>query len=98
LCHQVGAQAEISLGDLEEFAMRILSIALIAAAVFACGSAHSVRADTPTKHQLVKDCMAKQQAANSGKPKQDLKDACKDVAKTQKENADAQKKAQPSKP
>lgn len=75
--------------------MRTLSVALIAA--FACAGAAS--ADTPpTKHQLVKDCMAKQRAADSGKPKQDLKDACKDVAKTQKENADAQKKAEPQKP
>ena len=79
--------------------MRILGHALMATAMFACGSADSARADpTPTKHQLVKDCMAKQRAADSGKPKQDLKDACRDVAKTQKENADAQKKAQPPKP
>jgi hypothetical protein len=85
--------------------MRTSSVLFIAAAVllivagqYFMGFGDSARADTPpTKHQLLKDCMAKQQAADSGKPRQDLKDACKDVAKTQKENADAQKKTPPQK-
>jgi hypothetical protein len=47
---------------------------------------------TPSKHQLMKDCMAKQRAANSGLPKEDMKNACKDVTKTEKQNDDAAKK------
>jgi hypothetical protein len=66
--------------------------------VFLGASGESARADAaPSKHQLMKDCMAKQKAA--GRPRQEVRDACKDVAKTEKENADAQKKAdQPAKP
>jgi hypothetical protein len=46
----------------------------------------------PSRHQLMKDCMAKQRAANSGLPKEDMKSACKDVTKTEKQNDDAAKK------
>ena len=57
-------------------------------------------APKPSKHQLMKDCMAKQKAANSGLPKEDMKNACKDVTKTEKQNDDAAKKAadQPTPP
>ena len=48
---------------------------------------------TPSKHQLMKDCMAKQKAAHSGLPKEDMKAACKDVTKTEKQNDDAAEKA-----
>lgn len=78
--------------------MRTLCVAILAAMVFLGASGESARADAPpSKHQLMKDCMAKQKAA--GRPRQEVRDACKDVAKTEKENADAQKKAdQPAKP
>ena len=59
-------------------------------------AAHA-RADdkpAPSKHQLMKECMAKQKAANSGLPKEDMKSACKDVTKTEKQNDDAAKKAE----
>ncbi len=41
-----------------------------------------------TRHQMMKDCMAKQKASGSGMPKEDMKKACRDVTKTEKENAD----------
>ncbi len=47
----------------------------------------------PSKHQLMKDCMAKQKAAHSGLPKEDMKNACKDVTKTEKQNDVAAEKA-----
>jgi hypothetical protein len=59
----------------------------IAAAAEAPGDA------TPSRHQLMKDCMAKQKAAHSGLPKEDMKNACKDVTKTEKQNDVAAEKA-----
>lgn len=35
------------------------------------------------KHQMMKDCMAKQKAANSGMSKSDMRKACKDQMKDQ---------------
>jgi|HubBroStandDraft_5_1064220.scaffolds.fasta_scaffold134669_2 hypothetical protein len=46
----------------------------------------------PSKHQLMKDCMAKQKASEAGRSKQDMKKACEDVAKTEKQNADRAEK------
>lgn len=48
----------------------------------------------PSQHALVKECMAKQKEADSGKPKDDLRAFCKDWAKTQR---DADKQQAPSK-
>ncbi len=48
----------------------------------------------PSQHQLVKECMAKQKEADSGKPKDELRAFCKDWAKTQR---DADKQQSPSK-
>jgi hypothetical protein len=41
------------------------------------------------KHQMMKDCMAKQKAANSGMSKEDMKKACKDQVKSQMDNSDS---------
>ena len=67
-------------------------ILLILAALAFSGVAAAADAPAPSKHQLMKDCMAKQRAANSGLPKEDMKSACKDVTKTEKQNDDAAKK------
>jgi hypothetical protein len=96
-CTVAGAQAPRE-ESTPENAMRTLCAAILTATLFLGGFGDSARADTPpSKHQLMKDCMAEQRAA--GRPKDEVKDACKDVTKTEKENADAQKKAeQPAKP
>jgi hypothetical protein len=71
-------------------------VSLMLAAALACASAQA-RADepaaqpAPTKHQMMKDCMAKQKASDGGMPKQDMKKNCKDVTKTESENAKAEK-------
>ena len=82
-----------------------LKIGMVAAALGLCTSFSGICAAaeepgvatsgvaTPSKHQLMKDCMAKQKAANSGLPKEDMKNACKDVTKTEKQNDDAAKKS-----
>jgi hypothetical protein len=41
-----------------------------------------------TKHQMMKDCMAKQKASESGMPKEQMKKSCRDVTSTEKQNAD----------
>jgi hypothetical protein len=63
------------------------------AASFADDAAASAPAPAPapapaTKHQMMKDCMAKQKASESGLPKEQMKKACKDVTGTEKQNAD----------
>jgi hypothetical protein len=54
-------------------------------------------APVPSKHQMMKDCMAKQKASEAGRSKEDMKNSCKDVTKTEKENADKASTAAPSK-
>jgi hypothetical protein len=71
----------------------LIGVAAVALCAALCGAAATADATPePTKHQLMKDCMAKQRAANSGLPKEDMKSACKDVTKTEKQNDDAAKK------
>jgi hypothetical protein len=63
-----------------------------AALALAMGLACSVAsADSPppqTRHQLMKECMAKQKASEAGRTKEDMKNSCKDATKTEKQNAD----------
>jgi hypothetical protein len=42
----------------------------------------------PSAHQLMKDCMAKQEASESGKSADDMRKICRDLTKTEKENQD----------
>jgi hypothetical protein len=74
------------------------AVGLCAAFSGICSAVEAQGAATPgtaprSKHQLMKDCMAKQKAAHSGLPKEDMKNACKDVTKTEKQNDVAAEKA-----
>jgi len=72
--------------------------AVILAAGLACGAAS--QADSPpaqTKHQMMKDCMAKQQASEAGRSKEEMKNSCRDLIKTEKQNADKSPSAPQSK-
>jgi hypothetical protein len=67
--------------------------AMILAAGLALGS-HS-RADekpAPSKHQFIKECMAKQKASEAGRSKQEMKKTCEDLAQTEKQNAERAEK------
>jgi hypothetical protein len=44
-----------------------------------------------TKHQMMKECMAKQKASNAGMSKEQMKKNCRDVTETERENAKADK-------
>jgi hypothetical protein len=72
--------------------------ALALSAGLSFGQAGQARADEtpapapPSKHQLMKDCMAKQKASEAGRSKEDMKKSCRDVTKTEKQNADRAEK------
>jgi hypothetical protein len=68
----------------------VLAINLTCAAVQVHADDMSPQA-TPTKHQLMKDCMAKQKASDGGMPKDQMKKNCKDLTKTESQNAKADK-------
>jgi hypothetical protein len=63
--------------------------ASLLAASMLCG-AYAYADETPvaSRHQMMKDCMASQKASDSGRPKEDMRKSCKDVTKTEKQNAD----------
>ena len=44
-----------------------------------------------SKHQMMKECMAKQKASNAGLSKEQMKKNCRDVTDTERENAKADK-------
>jgi hypothetical protein len=64
-----------------------------------CAAAVNVHADeaaskpVATKHQMMKECMAKQKASDAGLPKEQMKKNCRDVTETERENAKAEQKS-----
>ena len=42
-----------------------------------------------TKHQMMKECMAKQKASAAGLSKEQMKKNCRDITQTERENAKA---------
>ena len=62
------------------------------------GMAEEARADAaptrPSKHQMMKECMAKQKASDSGIPKEQMKKNCHDVVDMKSENAAVDKRAE----
>ena len=44
-----------------------------------------------TRHQMMKECMAKQKASDAGLSKEQMKKNCRDVTETELENAKADK-------
>jgi hypothetical protein len=70
----------------------LLFAALVAgAAVVPQARADAPQPPPPTRHQMMKDCMAKQKASDGGMPKEQMRKNCRDVTKTEKENAKAEK-------
>ncbi len=55
------------------------------------GQIQASDAPKPTRHQMMKDCMAKQRASDGGLPTQEMKRNCRDLIKTERENAKADK-------
>ena len=46
-----------------------------------------------TRHQMMKECMAKQKASDAGLSKEQMKKNCRDITETELENAKAEKKS-----
>jgi hypothetical protein len=46
----------------------------------------------PSRHQMMKECMDKQKASDGGMPKDEMKRNCKDVTKTEQENAKSEQR------
>jgi hypothetical protein len=61
---------------------------ILAASMLCCVYSYADDAPAPSKHQMMKDCMAKQKASDSGQHKDEMRKSCKDVTKTEKQNAD----------
>jgi hypothetical protein len=72
----------------------LIAVLFSATAALACATvqAGDTTPQPMTKHQLMKDCMAKQKASDGGMPKEDMKRACKDVTATEVENQKTEKK------
>jgi hypothetical protein len=69
-------------------ALLLTSIAAVAAV-----DVHADEASRPvaTRHQMMKECMAKQKASNAGLSKDQMKKNCRDVTDTERENAKTDK-------
>jgi len=65
-------------------AISLLTSASLLFAIYA--HADDAAPKTPSKHQLMKECMAKQKAAENPMPHADLRKACEDVTKNEKQN------------
>jgi hypothetical protein len=71
-------------------ALLLAGIAAIAVDVHADEAASKPVA---TKHQMMKECMAKQKASDAGLSKEQMKKNCRDVTGTERENAKADQKS-----
>jgi hypothetical protein len=71
-----------------EWHLKRAAAAILSASLLCCVHAYADEAPAQSKHQMMKDCMAKQKASDSGRHKDDMRKSCKDVTKTEKQNAD----------
>jgi len=71
---------------------------IAAAAMLCCVCTHADEAPVQSKHQMMKDCMAKQKASDSGQHRDEMRKSCKDITKTEKQNADQASAAQGAPP
>jgi hypothetical protein len=71
---------------------------IVAASMLCCVFTYADEAAVPSKHQMMKDCMAKQKASDSGQHKDEMRKSCKDITKTEKQNADQASAAQGAPP
>jgi len=75
--------------------LRCCSLLAIGTIAFASVAAHADDVEgvpQQSKHQMMKECMAKQKASDGGMPKEDMKRNCKDVTETERENEKTEKK------
>ena len=68
--------------------LKAAAASVLSAVLFCAIQAHADETPAPSKHQMMKDCMAKQKASDSGRRKEDMEKSCRDLSKTEKQNAD----------
>jgi hypothetical protein len=68
--------------------LRCAAAPMLAAGMLCCVHVSADEAPVPSKHQMMKDCMAKQKASDSGRHTDEMKKSCRDITKNQKQNAD----------
>jgi hypothetical protein len=85
-------QEEMFMNDARYF--KAAAASMLSAALFCTIQARADDVSTPSKHQFMKDCMAKQKASDSGRLKEDMEKTCRDLSKTEKQNADRAAAAQ----
>lgn len=79
----------VAISTRDQFKSASATLLASTALVFAvCAHADDAAPKTPTKHQLMKECMAKQKAAENPMPHADMRKACEDVTKNEKQNDD----------
>ena len=61
---------------------------LLLAVSMLCGGLAWADGGGQTTHERMKDCMAKQKASDSGRPKEEMKKACRDLIGIEKQNAE----------
>jgi hypothetical protein len=78
-----------------DWSKRLLCPALLLSAIAAAVDVHADEAASrpvaATRHQMMKECMAKQKASDAGLPKEQMKKNCRDLTETERENAKADK-------
>jgi len=70
---------------------RALVLLILAMGTTCAVAEDALPAPPPTKHQMMKDCMAKQVASDGGMPKEEMKKACKNLTQTERDNEKAEK-------
>jgi hypothetical protein len=69
-----------------------LLLAGIVAAAVDVHADEAVSKPVASRHQMMKECMAKQKASDAGLSKEQMKKNCRDVTETERENAKADSK------
>jgi hypothetical protein len=72
-------------------ALLLTSIAAVAVAAVDVHADEAASRPVATRHQMMKECMAKQKASDAGLSKEQMKKNCRDVTDTERENAKTDK-------
>ncbi len=72
-------------------ALMLSALVLSGIAALDAGADEAASPPVATRHQMMKECMAKQKASNAGLSKDQMKKTCRDLTETELENARTEK-------
>jgi hypothetical protein len=81
-----------------DWCFKCAAATVFAASMLCCAYSYADEAAAPSRHQMMKDCMAKQKASDSGRHADEMRKSCRDITKTEKQNADQAVNAEPESP